>query len=570
LNRPGEAATVGIIQVVLVENFMCHRKLRVDFCRNINFIHGQNGSGKSAILAALQICLGAGARRTHRARNLASLVRTDHVLQPTHAKLSVTIRNEGDDAFRYEEYGNKITVERTIALKPGSTYNGYKLLNAEGKEVSRSRRDLDDMLDHMNIQVENPVAILDQEEAKKFLTGKATDKYKFFMNACELERLDRAYATVLDNLQDVREAKERLADGIESERLKVQELKRQYEQHRELDKLQTKLMTDQCKMAWAMYNAHAQELQVAQDKRRDFETKAAQKREELSQVEQLTQESTTDHDNVEARMTELSNKAQEIGNEKKKLQEAYKQALQPLKAAESAVKQAERREKQARKDLVASEKRLQDALAEIAAQNDDDADWAAQLAQAEQQLADAREQDVQFKRDITESHHQYLEVEPLAEQARRDYQDIGRKYQAARDKLAEMQRSSGDSLAVFGPRVKKLRNEIERHKKEFKGPVLGPIGAYLKICPGKEAYAPLAELALGSGTLDRFIVTNNHDRKILQQLRSRVGCNRDCGIFLMSNDDVRFSIPSPPTGVETPATVLKIDNNLVRSGGITV
>ena len=33
------------------------------------------------------------------------------------------------------------------------------------------------MLDQLNIQVENPVAVLDQEEAKKFLTGKAEDKY---------------------------------------------------------------------------------------------------------------------------------------------------------------------------------------------------------------------------------------------------------------------------------------------------------------------------------------------------------------------------------------------------------
>ena len=32
---------------------MCHRKLTVKLCRNVNFIHGQNGSGKSAILTAI-------------------------------------------------------------------------------------------------------------------------------------------------------------------------------------------------------------------------------------------------------------------------------------------------------------------------------------------------------------------------------------------------------------------------------------------------------------------------------------------------------------------------------------
>jgi predicted ATPase len=34
---------------------MCHKKLEMRFVRNVNFINGQNGSGKSAILAALQV-----------------------------------------------------------------------------------------------------------------------------------------------------------------------------------------------------------------------------------------------------------------------------------------------------------------------------------------------------------------------------------------------------------------------------------------------------------------------------------------------------------------------------------
>jgi len=30
---------------------MCHRKLTVDLCRNVNFIYGQNGSGKVRFLS---------------------------------------------------------------------------------------------------------------------------------------------------------------------------------------------------------------------------------------------------------------------------------------------------------------------------------------------------------------------------------------------------------------------------------------------------------------------------------------------------------------------------------------
>jgi hypothetical protein len=148
INAPGKAPEAGIIKQVYVENFMCHQKFKVDLCRNVNFITGQNGSGKSAILAAIQICLGAGARRTHRARNLKDLVRKDAVANPpTQAKIRVSLLNKGSDAYKPEIYGETIVVERTISLKGG--YNGYKLYDENMVEKSRSKKDLDALLDQL-------------------------------------------------------------------------------------------------------------------------------------------------------------------------------------------------------------------------------------------------------------------------------------------------------------------------------------------------------------------------------------------------------------------------------------
>ena len=110
LNPSGKPAEAGIIHEVYVENFMCHRKLTVKLCRNVNFIHGQNGSGKSAILAAIQVCLGAGARRTHRARNLKDLVRKEAGADCSGARLRVKLLNRGADGFQPEVYGDFITV----------------------------------------------------------------------------------------------------------------------------------------------------------------------------------------------------------------------------------------------------------------------------------------------------------------------------------------------------------------------------------------------------------------------------------------------------------------------------
>jgi hypothetical protein len=68
--------------------------------------------------------------------------------------------------------------------------------------------------------------------------------------------------------------------------------------------------------------------------------------------------------------------------------------------------------------------------------------------------------------------------------------------------------------------------------------VLGPIGKYIKVAEGKETLASLAEAAIGKGSLDRFIVTNDADRTLFMKLRAEIGCGpRDCNLFQV----VRYS-----------------------------
>lgn len=240
-----------------------HRKLTVDLNRNINFIYGQNGSGKSAILAAIQICLGAGARRTNRARNLKDLVRKD--TSSNCAKIRVTLLNKGDDSFEHDSYGDYITVERTIAIRGG--YNGYKLYSADNVEQSRSKKDLDEMLDKLNIQVENPVAILDQEEAKKFLTGKDTDKYNFFMKATELERIDNTYASTMEQIYEMKHQGGRLEQSLETDEEYVAETKRAFKQHQLIGKLESKKSKLETQHGWANYKCAWEELQMKMEVR---------------------------------------------------------------------------------------------------------------------------------------------------------------------------------------------------------------------------------------------------------------------------------------------------------------
>lgn len=101
---------------------------------------------------------------------------------------------------------------------------------------SKSKKDLDNLLDQLNIQVENPVAVLDQEEAKKFLCGKPEDKYAFFSKATELERLDRQYASIYDKIEEICESRAKVEKTLLPKKEIVETLKKEWEQFEILER----------------------------------------------------------------------------------------------------------------------------------------------------------------------------------------------------------------------------------------------------------------------------------------------------------------------------------------------
>merc|ERR1712168_1062673 len=177
---------VGSIERVSMKNFMCHSRLDVNFYPQVNFVIGRNGSGKSAILTALVVGLGGKANVTSRGSSVKSFIKNGK----HSAEVIIQLSNKGMDAYKPHLYGDHIIIERKLTAD-GSQ---YKLKNTNNKVVSMKRDELNHILDQFNIQVDNPISILNQDTSRNFLHSKsANDKYKFFLKATQLEQIKVDY-----------------------------------------------------------------------------------------------------------------------------------------------------------------------------------------------------------------------------------------------------------------------------------------------------------------------------------------------------------------------------------------
>ena len=133
----------------------------------------------------------------------------------------VTLSNKGQGSYKHETFGDYITIERIINAAGGG---GYKIQNQQGgcffflltfidevqfyyfgyckgRTISTKREDLNRILAKMNLQVDNPVCILNQETAKNFLhNNDAQQKYKLFERATQMDVMSSEFSVAEDEL----------------------------------------------------------------------------------------------------------------------------------------------------------------------------------------------------------------------------------------------------------------------------------------------------------------------------------------------------------------------------------
>ena len=159
------------------------------------------------------------------------------------------IKNQGETAYQPEQYGDTITVERSFNT---SGTSGFKLKNSNGRLVSTKRIDLEDITDFYALQLDNPMSVLTQDNARQFLNSSTpADKYKFFMKGVQLEQLNQDYELLQENIQQIEntfEDKQVNIRQLEERKLKAESNWRALER---ADNIRNEINLQCVKMAWS-------------------------------------------------------------------------------------------------------------------------------------------------------------------------------------------------------------------------------------------------------------------------------------------------------------------------------
>ncbi|KAG5673061.1 hypothetical protein PVAND_003137 [Polypedilum vanderplanki] len=506
----------GKIKKIILQNFMCHSNFEVNLNRCVNVIVGLNGSGKSAILTAISIGLGSRAVATARSTNLKDLVRRGEAS----ATIEITLANDGIDAYDYETYGDQITIVRTISAATGAS--SYKLKSENGRTVSTSRQDLVKMCMCLNIQVENPVLILNQDAARSFLKECDPKKlYSLFMKATQIEIIIEKLNSCFKTAVEAKNQTEVLNKTIKLYEADIEVIKQKHSRLQSVQSLRKKIENTKNEIAWIQVIIVENELSLV---RNDLE----KKKEEVRRLNDFI-------NNKEKYEKEQKEKIRECGT-------SFKQLEQSSKIDAEKCEQARKDYDTENNKLSEFENTLKSHIEKVSKK------IVPNIAQLEQEISDHENNPTSIdnlrrmnEAKIEELMTKQVDLKHVIENCKRDYQNFMQSLEdkdtevdeykkslhREQDKVVRMENqisqyknATKDKLSVYGPSMSQFLKDIENltRQKRFSAMPRGPIGRFIEV--PQQKYRETVENIL-EGFLTSFVVNNDQDRILLMKLKKK-------------------------------------------------
>ncbi|KAF7064932.1 hypothetical protein CFC21_071136 [Triticum aestivum] len=547
----------GTISRIRLENFMCHSSLHIELGEHVNFITGQNGSGKSAILTALCIAFGCRAKNTQRAATIKDFIKTGC----SYAAIAVDINNQGEDSFKPDVYGNLIKLERRITESSSSTI----LKDQHGRKVANRKDDLNEIIEHFNIDVENPCVIMSQDKSREFLhSGNDKDKFKFFFKATLLQQVNELLETIRDQLNNADSVVQELEKSIKPVMRELDELREKIKNMEHIEEIAHDIDNLKKKLAWSWVYEVDQQIEE--------QTVRLQKlKERIPACQERIDRNTVVIDDLKKELTEkeelvrsLGDKTHEVNSMKKSMEDNIAEVVKLKIELEAEHERGTRTLEKMNGRL----KQMQAQLRDFQMQH-------MQFTQAEASQIEEDMQNIQREIDYLDSNVTRLreEEKEFSEELsgiQKSISDIAKEIAESDKRILQLkshmdglqQRQSNTVTAFGGQKVLKLLQLIESNHGRFRSPPIGPIGAHLQLA--SESWSVAVDCACG-GLLDAFIVSCHKDLQVLRECANRVYYN-NLRIIVYDFTRQRLIIPDgslPTTEHPTVLSVIQSENHTV-------
>ncbi|XP_044745596.1 structural maintenance of chromosomes protein 6 [Coccinella septempunctata] len=551
----------GVITNMVLKNFMCHSLLEINFTSNASVVVGQNGSGKSAILTALILGLGGKASLTNRGTSIKGFVKAGK----NSASLEITLCNEGPMAYRPKIYGPSITIIRNFTASGGSS---YRIKSHTGEIISTQSKEIQNITTSLNIQIDNPVCILNQDTSRNFLSSNdPKHKFSLFMKATRLETLSNEYKKVEVNLKNSKDMLEDKTNNIRKLQEDIRNLKAKIEQHKSVRNLKEEEVALQTEILWSKVKDCESELQVETGEVEKLENKCENLRENSKQKAHEVEK-------LKKSISGIENQVRELKNAIAEQEKPYNDAKKSLERLQSVYKE-KCREKQSIKNSIKSKhqdiKVLEQEIANANENKDKVEEQKAQRAQNisnleqklkanEDILQTARNDIFQLKSDIGRKEEDEKNIKQEIRELERDIS----KYQ---EKLDSVESESGNTLLFYGRNIPRVKQLIEQYKNKFRAVPRGPLGSYIKLKDKKWAVA--AEGYIGPNLLNSFICDNKNDNNLLLQIFKSAGLSNFPTVitstFFHKVHDISRNLVQAPYDCVSLFDILEIEDPVVTN-----
>jgi len=524
---PGDSSVSGIIQRIKLEHFMCHEELDWEPNKNVNFVTGVNGSGKSSVLQGLVLGLLADSKHTKRYNKLQDFIQKGH----NRAIVQVTLKNEGEDAYKKEIYGASITFQRTINDNgQSSVFIKDHKQNVVKKATKDAREEGKRILENFRINTDNPIAILQQEEAKELLKVESPENlYTFFQKATLLKQCIDQYSAAKTELEKTR-------NTIDTKRVQIRDLGKQltlkYEKLKELDKLKERDLEEerlQKEFLWALVKENRVEQEKISNKMGQKETALENPREKLKSLHQVKVQ-------LDNQMTKQVDKAEQergqYAREERELTE-LKIETERLKEEEKKIK-ADIKGYDSMKKTLHGEIRIMKEQLEQLSSSQNSRDKVKLARERQKKLSKLEDRKTEINEEIEKMGTERDDIESQQDGNRKelekceyDRKGCQRKVEHLESELAEMVGMGDQKLAVFDRLAPRVAEEIRSAAKRqlFGICPLGPVGSHIKLtteAASNPALARLLETELGTNQVKAYLCNDDQDRRVLWDIFNRV------------------------------------------------